>query len=128
MRLDTKNTVKLSELIYWVKKELFEDAAPEVEQAPLFIIEEVTVEVNFVLTGGGEAGLNLHVLKAGTKVGEERVQKAVVRMKPVVPYEKVVARFAEKHPRVVEQVLDDSVRVLLKGRTGGGAKAVPQRQ
>ncbi len=53
MPLDNKDTVKLNELIHWVKKELLSEKAKENDPEPLFIIDEVTVEVNFVLSGKG---------------------------------------------------------------------------
>lgn len=112
MHLDTKKTVKLSELIHWVKKELLSDEAFRDDPVPLFVIDEVTVEVNFVLSGEGKAGLNLQVVTAGTEVTEERIQKAVVRMKPLVPYERVRERLEEKHLKHLE---DRVVRVLVKG-------------
>lgn len=113
MYLDTKNTVRLSELIHWVKRELFSDEAFQDDSVPLFVIDEVTVEVNFVLSGEGEGGVDLQVLRAGAKVGEERVQKAIVRMKPIVPYDKARETLGETQLRQLE---DEVARVLLKGR------------
>jgi len=112
MPLDTKGTVRLSELIRWVKKELLSDEALQDDPVPLFVIDEVTVEVNFVLSGEGEGGFDLQVVKAGAKVAEERVQKAIVRMKPLVPYEQVRARLGEEQ---LERLEKEGVRVLLKG-------------
>jgi hypothetical protein len=113
MPLDTKKTIKLSELIHWVKKELFSDEAFRDDPVPLFAIDEVTVEVNFVLSGGGKAGLNLQVVKAGTEVTEERVQKAIVRMKPLVSYERVRDRLGKEQ---LEHLENEVARVLVKGR------------
>jgi hypothetical protein len=117
MYLDSKNTVKLSELIHWVKKELLSDEARQRDPVPLFVIDEVTVEVNFVLSGEGEGVFDLKVVKAGAKVTEERVQKAIIRMKPLVSPEELSAEFARKQPKAKKKVLNDSVEVLLKGRT-----------
>jgi len=112
MPLDTKKAVKLSELIRWVKKELLSDEALRDDPVPLFVIDEVTVEVNFVLSGEGEGGFDLQVVTAGAKVAEERMQKAIVRMKPLVPYERVRERLEEKHLKRLE---DRVIRVLVKG-------------
>ena len=112
MPLDAKNTVKLSELIHWVKKELLSDEALRDDPVPLFVIDEVTVEVNFVLSGEGEGNFDLRIVKAGARVAEKRVQKAIVRMKPLVPYERVRDRLEEKQLRHLE---DRVVRVLVKG-------------
>lgn len=112
MYLDTKDSVKLSELIYWVKKELLSKESFEEDTMPLFMIDEVTVEVNFVLSGEGEGGINLQVVKVGTKVSEERVQKAIVKLKPLVPYERVRERLEEQQLKHFE---DRVVKILVKG-------------
>ena len=124
MLLDTKNTVKLSELIHWVKKELLSDEALRDDPMPLFVIDEVTVEVNFVLSGGGKGGFDLQVVKADAEVAEERVQKAIVRMKPLVPYERVRERLEEKHLKHLE---DRVVRVMVKG-LGLSEQDIPPRE
>ena len=117
MYLDNKNSVKLSELIHWVKQELLSEETRGTDPVPLFVIDEVTLEVNFVLTGEGEGGFDVKVVKAGAKVTEEHVQTATIKMKPLVPYNKLAEEFAKRKPHLVEQVMEDSVRVLLRGRT-----------
>jgi len=112
MYIDTKDTVKLSELIHWVKKELLSDDALKDDLVPLFVIDEVTVEVNFVVSGEGNGEFDLQVVKATAKVSEERVQKAIVKLKPLVPYERVRERLDERQLRHLE---DRVVRVLVKG-------------
>lgn len=115
MYLDNKNTVKLSELIYWVKQELLSDEARRNDPVPLFVIDEVTVEVNFVLAGKGSGGFDVVIAKANAEVAEERVQKATVRMKSLIPYDELVAEYKTKHPQERKQSLNDSLKVLLKG-------------
>ncbi len=117
MYLDNKNSVKLSELIHWVKQELLSEETRRTDPVPLFVIDEVTLEVNFVLTGEGEGGFDVKIVKLGAKVTEERVQKATIKMKPLVPYNKLAEEFAKRKPHLVDQVMEDSVRVLLRGRT-----------
>lgn len=124
MPLDTKKTVKLSELIDWVKKELWSDETLRDDSMPLFVIDEVTVEVNFVLTGEGEGGFDLQVVTAGAKVAEKRVQKAIVRMKPLVPYERVRERLGEKHLRNLE---DRVIKAVVKS-LGSSQQDVPTRE
>ncbi|MBD3157350.1 MAG: hypothetical protein GF309_01050 [Candidatus Lokiarchaeota archaeon] len=124
MHLDTKESMKLNKLIHWVKKELLSDEAQKDDPVPLFIIDEVTVEINFVLTGEGEGGFDLRVVRAGAKVGEERIQKAVVHMRPIVPYEDLKARLAEEHLVELEEV---AARALIKGRAWSG-EDIPERE
>jgi hypothetical protein len=112
MHLDTKKTIKLSELIYWVKKELLSDETLRNDPVPLFIIEEVTVEVNFILSGEGEGGFDLQVVKAGAKIAEERVQKAIVRMKPLISSERLREKLGKEQ---IEYLEKEGMKVMLKG-------------
>lgn len=123
MPLDTKQTVRLSELIHWVKRELLSDEALTNDPVPLFVVDEVTVEVNFILSGEGEGGFDLQVVKAGTKVAEERVQKAIVRMKPVVPYERVRDKLGKEQ---LERLEKEGAKVLLKGLISQETSAPPR--
>ncbi len=126
MYLDNKDSVKLSELIHWVKKELLSDEMRDNDPVPLFVIDEVTVEVNFVLSGEGGTGFDLKVVKADAKVKEDRIQKAVVRMKPLVPYQELADEFSRRHPEIREKAVDDSVKVLLKGSKTFDEENVPE--
>ena len=123
MMLDNKKTVKLSELIHWVKKELLSDNALKNDPVPLFIIDEVTVEINFTLSGEGEAGFDLVVVKSGAKVAEERVQKAIVRMKPLIPFERVREKLSKEQ---LEQFENEGVKVFLKGHSLSEALVPPR--
>ena len=125
MHLDTKDTVKLSDLIQWVKKELLSNEVFRDDAVPLFQIDEVTVEVNFVLTGEGEGGFDLRVVKAGAKVAEERVQKAIVRMRPTVVYKQVEAEFGEEQSKSMKQ---QAKHGLLKGEGPLSKDSVPKRE
>jgi hypothetical protein len=124
MYIDNKKSVKLSELIHWVKQELLSAKAFENDSVPLFVIDEVIVEINFVLAGEADGGFDLQVVKAGTKVSEERVQKAIVKMKSLVPYERVRERLEEKHLKHLE---DRVVKVIVKG-LDSSEQAVPPRE
>jgi hypothetical protein len=112
MHLDNKNTIKLNELIHWVKKELLSPQIPDDDTLPLFVIEEVTVEVNFVLAGESEGGFDLQIVNAGAKISEERVQKAIVKMKPLIPYERVREKINVERLKNLE---DKAIRVIVKG-------------
>lgn len=124
--LDNKDTVKLNELINWVKQELLSKEARSKDPVPLFVIDEVTVEVNFVLSGKGGGGFDLKVVKADAEVSEERIQKAIVRMKPLLSHEEVVDKLLTEYPQIKEEIVNDSVKVILKGR-GSDEESVPKR-
>lgn len=111
---DNKDSVKLSELIAWIKQELLVQERLNAESGPLFAVEEVTVEVNFVVEGKGQTGLDVKVLQLGTEIAEQRVQKAIVKMKPILPYEEILdtdkdlrRRVRTGQKRLLQGLIDD---------------------
>lgn len=77
--------VSLREFIEWVKQELRPKEDSNDDQKPWLRVNEVTVEVNFTVEGDIDAGFDLRVVKLGSKVGENRVQKATIKMTPIRP-------------------------------------------
>ena len=87
----SKKPVSLRDLIYWVKEELLSSQARQDDPVPLFAIDEVTVEVNFVVEGTLKGGFSaLKIVEAGSEVSEERVQKAMIKMTPILEREQVM--------------------------------------
>ncbi len=117
MYLDNKDSISLADLVFWVKKELLSPRSQGRDPAPLFVVDEVTIEVNFVLKGSGKGGFDMVVVKAEGEVGEERIQKATVRLKPIFAPEALSTRFAETYPQKMEEILSRSVAVLFKGQS-----------
>lgn len=117
MYLDNKGSISLADLIFWVKKELLSPRSLGRDPAPLFVIDEVTIEVNFVLKGSGKGGFDMVVVKAEGEVGEERIQKATVRLKPIIASEALSTRFAETYPQKMEEIVSRSIAVLFKGQS-----------
>jgi hypothetical protein len=112
----SKESLSLNELIFWVKKELLADVFREDDPAPLFFVEEVTVEVNFVVSGGMDGGFDLKVVQLGGNLAEERVQKASIRLKSLITQNQVSEELAAQNPQIKENILNNSIRVLLKGQ------------
>jgi len=117
MYLDNKDSISLSDLIYWVKKELFLPLEKNENPVPLFMIDEITVEVNFVVSGASKGGFDLKVVSLEGDVSEERVQKATVHMRPIIPMS-VLSERLQKDPEERERILDNSIKVLYKGSYG----------
>jgi hypothetical protein len=113
--VDNKNTVKLSQLITWVKQEILSSKMLDNDPAPLFAIDEVILEVNFVIAGEVDGTIDLLVAKTDATVTEERVQKATIRMKSLVPPEKLSETLEKDYPAVYREIFLQSARVLLKG-------------
>ena len=117
MYLDNKGSISLADLIFWVKKELLSPRSLGRDPAPLFVIDGVTIEVNFVLKGSGKGGFDMVVVKAEGEGGEERIQKATVRLKPIIASEALSTRFAETYPQKMEEIVSRSIAVLFKGQS-----------
>lgn len=114
--MDNKKTIKLSDLITWVKQEIRAAERTEDDPAPLFAIDEVTLEVNFMLEGETAGKFNMVVVKADGIVSEQRVQKATIHMKAIVSPERLAEDLEKNHPKTYRRLLFESANVLLKGR------------
>ena len=113
--MDTKKKIKLSELINWVKQEIIAAGRLEDEPGPLFAIDEVTLEVKFLVSGEIGADYNLVVVQADGSVKEERVQKATIHMKALIPPEELAEELRKGHPKAYRKIFLESAAVLLKG-------------
>jgi len=114
---DQERPISLQELIYWVKQELLSADAREKDPVPLFTIDEVTIEVNFVVEGTIKGGFSaLKVVEAGSEVSEQRVQKATIKMTPILGRGEIIDELVASNPEILEMVKSKSVRAVLKGR------------
>lgn len=111
--------IKLNELITWVKQEILSAERLKNDPAPLFIIDEVTLEINFTVSGKADGRIELMVAQAGGVVKEERVQKATIHMKSIIPSEELLGELKEKHEKVYRRIYQESVVALLKGYESG---------
>jgi hypothetical protein len=82
-------TLGISEFITRIKKDLLADQVQQ-EESALFSIDEVTIEINLVITGDIDSGFNFGVVTLGSKVSEERVQKVIIKMTPLVTKEQLI--------------------------------------
>ena len=124
---DSKKHVSLRELIHWVKQELLSEEAQGEDPVPLFVIDEVTVEVNFVVDGKLKSGFSaFKVVEVGSEVAEQRVQKATIKMTPILNREQIIDEWVTADPERVKVVKSQSVKAYLKGRIRGKETA-PKR-
>lgn len=107
--------VSLSDLIYWVKQELISDEVKKKDPIPLFTIDEITVEVNFVVDTKVKAGVSfLKVVDFGSEVGGKAVQKATVKMRPIINRDQLIE---ELPPDEKENIERNTRKVIFKGNT-----------
>ncbi len=112
---ETHQPVQLNALIHRVKRDLLTPQALTDDPVPLFAVEEVTVEVNFVVSGGANGKIDLQVVSAGAEVRKENVQKAVIKLKPLVPPGELVQAYAKRSAAVYARVMEKAVEAFVKG-------------
>ena len=82
--------ILLNEFIKKVKDDLAQDILDNVSSPPMFIMDEVTVEVNFVVKSNEKGGISLfEVVSYEGGHSKETVHKAVVTLKPLLEVEEV---------------------------------------
>lgn len=118
------NPASVSDLIYWVKKELLSEEARKKDPVPLFSIEEVTVEVNFVVDTNVKAGVSiLKVVDFGSEIGGQAVQKATIKMKPLVKSEELLEELSQEEK---DKIRKSAIVGLFKGTLKGGEVKSPR--
>jgi hypothetical protein len=111
--------LSLGQFIRNIKHDLLSTQIDEDDPAPFFIIDEVIVEINFVVEGKVKGGFNLlKVVEVGSEVGEHRVQKATVHLKPILTREEITKRTEEAEPELMKRITSEGARYLLRGRPG----------
>jgi hypothetical protein len=120
--------LSLGQFIRSVKHDLLSTQTDEDDPAPFFVIDEVIVEINFVVEGKIQGGFNLlKVVEVGSEVGEHRVQKATVHLKPILNREEIAQRTKEQKPELMNRITTEGVRYLLRGRPGDEQDETPPR-
>ncbi len=107
-----KNSIGLSELIDRLKKDLL--SKQTTTEPDLFSIDEITVELNFVVDGNIESGFNFGVVTLGSQVSEERIQKITVKMTPIVSKQQLIEKL-NSNPQQAKETLDTSAKTVFRG-------------
>jgi hypothetical protein len=107
----TKNTIGLGNMIERLKKDLLLEQ-PKAEP-DIFSIDEVTIELNFVIDGSIESGFNLGVVTLGSQVSEERMQKITIKMTPIVSKQQLVDEL-NSNTQKSKDVLATSIKTVFR--------------
>ncbi len=119
--------VSLSELVHWVKQDLLSKEALENDPIPLFAIDEITVEVNFVVESKAKGGISLlQVLEFGGEVGAQSVQKATIKMTPILDREEMIDELVARRPEIVKEMRSEHARVVFRGKAENDAVRSPR--
>jgi len=95
-------TLGLRELINRIKQDLLSE---QLQSEPaLFSIDEVTLELNFTITGDIDSGFDLGVVSLGSQVSEERIQKVTIKMTPLISREQLVKNLNSGQFKVTEDI------------------------
>ncbi|NMB86764.1 MAG: hypothetical protein GYA17_00295 [Chloroflexi bacterium] len=100
------NTIGISNLIELVKKDLIDESHRSPQK--LFTIDEITLEISFVVQGNINSGFNLGVVTLGSEVKEERIHKVVVKMTPIVDKQQLTKSYVD--PNLINDSQDSIIR------------------
>jgi hypothetical protein len=102
----------IAELIRRIKQDLLTPESPN--EPDLFSIDEVTLEVNFTVSGDINSGFDLGVVTLGSDVSEERVQKVVIKMTPLVSKQQLIDAI-NQDPQKAKATVAISAESLTRG-------------
>jgi hypothetical protein len=95
--------IPLHDLIQRIRHDLQHDQTEN--DFPVFYIDEVNVEINFVVTGDIKSGFNLGVASLGSKVSESRTQKIGLKLSPLMSKEEAIRLLEIK--TAINKILDE---------------------
>jgi len=94
-----KQQLGITDLIEQIKEELITNQK-NTNNPNLFLIDEITVEVNFVIKGDIDGGFNLGVVTLDSNISEEKVQKVILKMTPLFTKEQILKKIAKSHQQL----------------------------
>ena len=104
-----KTEIGVKDLIKKIQEELLEFE----ESEGVFSIDEITLEVNFLINGDIDSGFNLGVVSLGSQISEERVQKISIKMTPLISKDELKKIISQK--KQLSKKEEKSVKMLVKG-------------
>ena len=104
--------IGISELIQRLKTDLL--SATFSEDPKLFSIDEVTLELNFVISGNIDSGFNFGVVTLGSDIHEDRIQKITIKMTPLVSKEQLIENL-NSLPNKAQATAQSSNEAILRG-------------
>jgi hypothetical protein len=106
-----KSEIGLIELIEKIKQELM----TKQQDTDLFFVEEVNLEINFVVSGDINSGFNLGIVTLGSDVNEQRIQKITVKLTPIMSKEELRKKLS---PEEMKKISTSSSEGLFKSNSG----------
>lgn len=107
-----KKSLGITELIQRIKQDLLDE---QVNNTPkLFSIDEVNLEINFVISGDISSGFDFSVVTLGSKVSEERIQKITIKMSPLVSKQQLIDEI-NKDNNKAKTIIDLTSKKLTRG-------------
>jgi len=76
-----KGNISIGDFIHQVKSELMD--AQTATEDPFYRLEDVTLEVSFVLEAAGKAGFNLYVVELGGESKAAQTHKVTLKLRPI---------------------------------------------
>ncbi len=77
-----KGNISIGDFIHQVKQELVAAQTRDSREA-FYALEEVTLEISFVLDTTGKAGFNLHVVELGKEFKAQQTHKVTLKLVPL---------------------------------------------
>ncbi len=109
-------SIGLAELIQQVKQELVaSDTASDngTAAAPLFMVEDIQLEIKVAVSAKGGGGVNIHVVQLNAGVQRDDVHTVTVKLQPILTHDERLEALRRKG--LIEIIEAESTRALVKG-------------
>ena len=120
----SNKSLGLVDLIQRMKQDLLN--VPPSSEPELFSIDEVTLEVNFTVSGDIESGFDFGVVTLGSNVSEERIQKVTIKMTPLVSKQQMIDKINQDSQKA-QAIVVTSTQALTRGEEAPTKKGNEQR-
>lgn len=124
--------LKIKDLIHAVRQELIESENERVKKGitPLFYVENLKIEVNFVVaenvSGGGKIKMMLVEVGGDAAYKSEQVHKITLELKTLVGQEQVkVGKGAEPGAQRIKRLMEGTSQPNTKGPGQGALPGIP---
>lgn len=114
---DEPKSIGLTELIYQVKRELLSSESRQNDPVPLFVVDEIELEVAITVSREGQAGINIQVFSLGGGASRADAQTVRVKLKPLRTREELIADLQKRDPGLFDTMTEESLLLLKGGQT-----------
>ena len=108
------NPIGLAELSYQMKQELLSPESRWNDPVPLFVVDEIELELAVTVSREGQAGINIQVFSVGGGTSRQDAQTVRVKLKPLRSREELIADLQKRDPNLFATMTEESL-TLLKG-------------